>query len=435
MAKASFKSFIRHHKVALLSGGLVAVGLIARFCFLFFTYSPVSDPANFFYGAQSLLESGSLPDPGYFALFPYLLPYTSLLTGAMRLFGDGLLAITILNTLFDLLNAFLFGWLYLRLSGRRFGDRSKVRNRLTFHPLASALYFIFPVHVIFSALSLPVIVVNTFILLTVVMAYLLYRNRKSRAFFGFALLSGLILALGNLFRPFMAVGIIALLLLLTTWFLARHIGWRRALFGAALIIVPFLLFSRLTTAVFTRTLGEPAASSSGWSVFVGANAETRGEWNTTDYAELVALRGQGLSAPEIHNIFMQRGLERWRVRSLGSNLNLLAHKAVILGLEPTKNTYNLNSYPELTDTALLGGLLELSSWFAIGGVIIWLFSRCRPRSSPVFFICLFALLGLLAALLLVEVSPRYFLPLWPLLLLVSGLGYYNSLKKRKPMLQ
>jgi 4-amino-4-deoxy-L-arabinose transferase-like glycosyltransferase len=411
----TIRSLFRRHSVALLAGGLFALGLTARFLFLRYDYTPIADPSHFFSGALDLLTSGRLTEAPYFALFPFLLPYTFLLSLAMRLFGGGLLAVIALNTTIDLLNAYLFGWLFARLT------RSRRQSSATFHPLAAALYFVFPVHVIFSALSLPVIIVNTFILLTLICAYLLHRHRAGRTFYALCFTTGLLLAFGQLFRPVFTVALIAFYLLFLVWTLRHRLPFRRFALGCFLILLPFLALAQLSQAAFTRFLGEPTTSSSGWSLFVGANLASNGEWSATDYAELTTLRDQGLSAPDVHAEFSHRGLARWQTLTWGERCRLFAHKALVLGFQPARNTHNLNSYPNFTHAKFLGYLLAAAAWLALVGVVLWLL-RLTSLTSPVFFIALFAL-GLFAASLLVEVSPRYFLPLWPPLLLLSGLGY------------
>lgn len=420
-------------------GTVLLVGVVARLSFLGYVYDPscACDPGTFYWNAESLAETGHLhPSYGldrgatneqYFAFYPYELSYTASLAASNLIFGGGHLSVVILNLAFDLL-----GTLLIFLVARRLFPGKKWLWLLT-----AAIYFLNPFSVVFSALSLPIIAVNTFLVLAIYLVVVLIGkldqtapNRRTLPLFA---LLGLVLGVGNSFRPIFIIALIATIL--TIIYLAlknRRLRRPALLLGTLLMLATYLASVQLGYLAIDRLTGLRAArSASGWSLYVGSNPETSGRWlpDSPDLSvrrELWAEHGDDMQA--VHDQLTDRAIERYRDNGLWGNISLYADKALVSAGDQSGSMYNayvLVGYPDGPKQAV-DSLAELFILSLFVCMIIALYTRRKSLASGTWIFLELLLIGLFVSGLLLEVKNRYFTVLLPAMILLAVLAFYRS---------
>ncbi|MCL2095038.1 glycosyltransferase family 39 protein [Candidatus Saccharibacteria bacterium] len=416
----------RHFKWLIIA--LFIAGTILRISFLFVGFTAqTNDPQSYFYNAESLINTGELGNSNwwgrnYVAMFPYIFNYIWLLSVFMRIFGTGTLSILALNTFFSLIATGLIYLLFSRTISRRAGL------------LAAALWFINPVEIVFSALPLPIIPVNTFIIAAVFVTYLLLRKRNQpKKFLSSGALLGLTLGLANIFRPLMAVFLIALALVYVFMLIRRFRLLHLATFAASLAIAWTVMSGIQSLALLPAKRATDYQNLnyfSGWSLLLGSNKEHHGTWNKHDEAiqEEVMTETNG-DWPEFDRRLRAIAIERYRSFSASDfPLHWLNKSLVILAGPYYSIQFELRNYRNFghigygifTHVYLATLLLLL-----IFGLTRFILTRHLQLTV---LTALLTAAGILAAhILLTEVMDRYSIPLIPLLFIAGFWGAFFTL--------
>lgn len=303
---------------------ILLIGIIARLSFYFlYSYSPVSDPGSFFNQAQSIASGDGIIGNRYVAFFPYLSAYSTLLGLAIKIIGNSWLATIILNTIFDIFGSITALLLVKKLSNINSNN----------HLAAFALWFLSPFGIIFSSLSLPIIIVNFFIIFSIYLTYLLIQkilksNLKESLIL--SILLGLIIGYGNCFRPIFPVIIIAIVLYYFYTLLTNKHSRQRLLLSFSSLIIIISIFVGIqninTTFVSRQTGFDVPSNASGWSIYVGSNTTTAGSWNLEDDKYLYDLLDKNPNLSEVHDKLSKDGIERYKKLGLGGSISLMMRK-------------------------------------------------------------------------------------------------------------
>lgn len=418
----------------------ILIGLALRLSFLFYEYNPAGDPQTFYNTAIAMNESsgklisgsdidinkGGLNAEEYYAIHPFLFVYTKLLSIAMEVFGGGYFAVLALNILFDALGGFLIYALLKRIAGDK---RVAIAGAI--------LWSLSPFNILFCGLSLPVVAVNSLIILCFLLSYLLIKNRKDVGkFLLLSLALGVAIAVTNTLRPIMAVYIIAITLAIAHQLLSRQIRLWVALSGILVILVPYFGVNKLHDYILTKYTGfeTSIADSGGWNIFVGSNYDSTGRWNRADNDLKGEIFKKVRSVEAAQLEYRNRGIDRWKERGVRQNIVFLFDKSIVLAGEQPSSVYNVDSIINFWPSKYTGGILTL--FFALIIIMNLLFTRNllyinRKEISIVHIMMLFVV-GVLLAQLLVEVSPRYFLPILPAMIILGSLSLLkkSEIKKR-----
>ncbi len=383
---------------------------------------PEGDYATYWSYAQALAEKEVLSCGRYMALFPHLFGYASFLSWFIALLGPLPLLAQGLNVA---LTAVSGGFLFLL--GRRFWG---MEGGVT----AYLLWIACPSQTVYNSLILSEPLYTALLLLFLWLITGPLPRRWTRcALLGLG--AGLVLRWLNGVRPIGAVPLIALFLwrfCLTPDGLGEK-GQRRrwaALLGV--LLAAYLAAGPLWDSHIAARIGEEPSSTPGYSVLVGFNPESGGQWNQED-SELLYFYSDapGATAQDAQ----QAALEAAKARIAGGMdfLTLFREKIrVFLGSDSACVGYcsSVVRHTEELSLACDGFYYLLLFLAAVGGVALW---RSGEKGGALIFPLY--VLGLTAAQMLVEVAGRYHYSLLPVLMLLATAalapGRQKNLKNRR----
>lgn len=436
VAKAS-----RHQRFAIIALPLVIfLGLGIRF-FIYsnFTYEPVSDPLTHFYSAQALSNGNGMVNDSYIARFPYLAAYNSLLATAMGVISDPWLATVVINSAISLIGAALMYVLLARLT-----------KRASMIPVAGfGAWFMSPFEILFSVISLPIVVINLFIIGSILIATILFgalRNGYYGRSLCAAILFGVVAGIGNSFRPIFSIAVIAIAIALIYLLMAKNINRKVMLLSAASFLTIVLTFSVVQSMYAQYVAAEtklPVTMSSSWSMYVGSSSESDGKWNDKDnsYSGVICSNVENIT--ECQTRLRQAAFDRYKNLGISGTANLFVRKLHVLS-SGQSDVYNANDsiggYKNSRTFRIMTAytvmfvlvLFALASRYLYNAAL-QSFSGKKIDASIVFASLL--LLGFFFSIVLVETSPRYAQVLYPLFIMLAalsvGVGYAKKSKSKK----
>ena len=431
----------RSYLVALLGGAALAGGLtwllpryslpmprrpglwVGVFCFalniiwvLLVHIRPFSDYDEYWQVACALAAGRPIPDAWYVAMYPHILGTATFLSGLIRLFGESVFAVTVVNVLLTSLSCTLLF----------FAAKEMLSEEQAF--LAALLWAFTPCKMMLGSLvfSEPL---YTFLILLFFWLFLRLAPLVGAegpvpwAAVGGVSLLGLLLALINIVWPIAVILIIALVLWIV---LLRGAEAKRPGTWGMWLLALFLLLGLYKGALtlwdghVERVLAEKPASVPWYNIYVGFNEETAGRYTDADMDLLTAYLKEGMSADEAQRHMIPHVAERLRA---GINFpKLLSAKLfAFLGNDELGGYTYRFTRPELFVKVCMvicnifyyavflsgfAGLLRMFSSRSLGpGLLL-----------PLYF------LGLTLAHMLVEVANRYHYSLIPILIIFAALG-------------
>lgn len=367
---------------------------------------PVSDFLVLYDAAVELLEDGTaLTEQPYFQMWPYQSGPVIYLAALMKLFGENLLCLKLVNALWAALTSVMVYAL-----ARRFASEGGARA-------ASVLYTLYPG----TWLLVPVLTNQHLSELLFLLALWLYTTAGSwKKRLGLAAAAGAALALGNAIRPVAAVALAgAGCLMILEMLRERRSGWK----AVRDALVRFALLAAVYAAVMgglselTRLSGvnEAGLSSScpEWKFACGLNEDTSGGYSEEDAALVFGSEDPRQAAREL-------ALERMRIPP-GRMLKLLDDKIKAMwgGYEVVVWTMTPNVEEQIDASPLPVKPEQVNRWTrllcsgayvvnflmaALGGAAA-LLGRGRDRDTA--RLLALASLAYFGAHLFIEVQPRY----------------------------
>lgn len=355
---------------------LTALCLVLKEAWVVLVRVPLSgDYATFWGYANWLAKLPVLNNGRYMALFPHIFGYSSFLSWFIRIFGSGELLAQWLNVALTALSgSFLF-----LLAKRWWG--------LAAGASAYLLWIICPSQTIYNSLVLS--------------------------------------------EPLYTAMLLGVLLLLTRW---EDGGKRPILLGAAaglpalaVLLIAYLLTGPLWQAHLTRRIGEEPATTPGYSVLVGFNAQYSGQWNQEDSDLLFSFRDEpGAAAQQAQEKAMEAAKERITSGEI-SFLHLMKEKVrIFLGTDSACVGYASTVLRHIDLFSLAcNSFYYAAILLAAGGLIrLW-----RQRSRSLVLLLPLYVLGLTSAQMLVEVAGRYHYSVIPVLLLLGQAALFPPVPK------
>jgi hypothetical protein len=390
----------------------LSLGTAVRIGWVLWNPAPPSSDFLFLYNAARSAASGDygFADTSYYISFPYQFGFTLYEAVVLRLTGDSLLALKLLNVLWSV----GLGWLVYRLAALLFSERCGRIACLTF------LFYI-PNIIMCSVLTNQHL--SAFLCLLGVL--LLLGRRESGVRWA---ASGLAIGLGSLIRP---VGSVYLAAIALIWLTA---GWRQWRAGherkatmtivrvAALAATFYLL--QVVAGLALQASGITDRPLSGgdhyWKFMVGLNAQTDGLWNADDSkyarqypfgperdrAEWAKIRERLGHEPETAALLARKLVRMWGTGDASAYWSLMgAGKAQA---ERGLNRWERAQYVWLC----VFGALAMIALLRFGG---------GRRVQP-----LLALLLIYAAIhLVIEIQTRYRLDIMPVFIALQSYGAYR----------
>ena len=260
----------------------------------------------------------------------------------------------------------------------------------------------------------------------------------------FSGLSGMLLALGNAYRPIFVVFLLAVFVCWLISALGDKKEIKLALISSSLIAISYLVVGVIPGMIYSRInpYYSGTKSQAGWSFYVGANYETSGRWNSDDrdlyFGDI--LEGQsGGDIVKANGIIMKKGLRRYvDILADGHIVSHFLRKIAVIFGDVKNSIYDLpyifNFSKESEKYKILQDCIMCfySCVLAIMGCCV--FGKIKKKDwlkKNTFMLFLVVLIvGLFFASLLVEAMNRYSLPLMTVMIIIA-LGMIFELDNNK----
>ena len=406
-----------------LALGCFAVNLV---WVLVIRIEPFSDYLKYWQTACALAHGETLPESWYLSLYPHILGTASFLSLFVRLFGESVFAVSLVNVALTTLSCLLL----FRLGSELYGEETGF--------LAGLLWAVDPCKLMLNSLVFSEPLYTSLILLFFLLALRLQRRITAGAtllsLLPWGLSLGLVLLFINLIRPIAAILWIALaiwLLLLRGRAATSAAEWKRWAPVLALALCVYVLGGRLWTGHVEKLLGTEVASTPVYNIYVGFNEQTQGQWSPEDMDLLTAYHNQGMSAPEAQDALRPHLMDR-----LGSGIDfprLFASKLfAFLGSDQLGGYTYRFTRPELF-YKLCMGTCNVFYYGVFLAALVGLWRQLKSRTLNAGLLLPLFFLGLTLAHMLVEVSDRYHYSLIPILILFAAVGFAGRANSQRSM--
>ena len=380
---------------------LLVFPLIIRLCLLFLNYGNFVDDYNYLLNSSLNFASEISLDSNYISMFPYIYPFIFLIGNVFKLLGTNYFNFILVNLLFELMGAF---FLFLIIKNKK----GKIVA------LKALLFYLYnPFSILWITKCCPVIVVNTLLIISI---YFFSKiNLQEKKYLLFSLLTGLFMGITNSFRPILIIFLIAIFIYYV-YLIIKKENIKKVILSFLLILSSFVVTNRLILLKIGDDLDTNIKTSqSGFTLLVGSNMESHGTWNISDsllFSELVEKYGVINGANEAKKIAFER------YKSYGvDTIKLLFYKSGVMGTNlDNYSFYDVFNSIENDFSMKFESRVELYTsiyWYLILFVnlicaFLFVFTKVEINSLNVNSI--FGM-GLFVAMLFVEVSARYFIPI------------------------
>ena len=419
--KSSIINKILENKMIIISFILVAI--LLRFSLLMFDYNEVySDEATFYYNAVSLASNLEI-NSKYIAVFPYLFGYINILSIFMKVFGTTIYHAITFNIIVDLIGA-VFAYL---LGKKIFNDKKK-------GILFLVIWLFNPFNIIWCMKILPINIVNTMIIISAYVFECLLSSFNNKRYLIISIILGIIIGISNSFRPIMIIFLIAIFLYYLYLIIFSKYNLKKLLLSFIMISLCYGVYNNLNYKLVEDATGyTPSKSGSGWSVYVGSNINSNGEWFLEPKLDEFFVKDEDFSPSEIHEYFMEEGIKNYKSYNLITVSKFMIKKLEVLTNDVYSYTYENFTSSVINQSKKYNTVLKsylYCFWFLM--FIINIFSifniTDKDENSRLVFYRLF-FIGLVVSHLLVEVSPRYFMPMLVPLMILMGFQIEKLMKK------
>ncbi|MBQ2961174.1 MAG: glycosyltransferase family 39 protein [Oscillospiraceae bacterium] len=407
-----------------ISANKLALG-IAIFCFVInliwviaIRIEPFSDYDKYWQVAISLATGREIEDAWYIAMYPHILGTASFLSIFVRIFGQSVLMVTVLNVLLTALSGLIVFYICLEIADKEIAA------------MASLLWAICPCKLMLNSLVFSEPLYTCLILLFLLAFIKLHGNvSEDRSqwwvYMVEGALLGFLLQCINIVRPIAGILIIALfiwLIMLRGEELKKLKLWR----SWAFVLLPLVFFYSGTGNIWTSHVAElvgmePAAVPI-YNIYVGFNETTQGQWSADD----MDLLFEYLSQPGVSPSQAQESLLPLLKERLTSGIDyakLFSSKLIAFMGNDELGGYTYR-FTRPVIFVKLG--MVVGNVFYYGILLLAVYGLCRMfrgkfRSSAL--LLPLYVLGLTLAHMLVEVANRYHYSIIPMLIIFAALAF------------
>ena len=375
---------------------------------------PFSDYKEYWDVACALADGAEIPDAWYVAMYPHILGTATILSALVRVFGESVFAVTVMNVVLTSVSCYLI-WL---LGGKLLSERAAF--------LAALLWAVTPCKLMLNSLVFSEPIYTLLILLFFLLFLRLDRRIKEKPLPALCLAAGmgLLLEAINLVRPIALILVIAAAL----WILFLRGGemksgrlWGLWLAAFLLMTAVFRVSGGLWDRHVEKVLGQEIASVPWYNIYVGFNEETGGRYTDADMDLLTGYLKQGMSADEAQKSMIPHVKER-----LASGIDfpkLLETKLfAFLGADQLGGyTYRFTRSERFVKICM--GICNVFYYGVFLAGFAGLVRMFRSRALGAGLLLPLYFLGLTLAHMLVEVADRYHYSLIPILIIFAALGF------------
>lgn len=372
----------------------------------------LSDTGVHYFGAQELAE-GFLGENivTYEKMYPYLFPYTFLLSIFVRLcFGHIDCAIILSNLFFDYCGIFLLYKILHKMKGKK---------NAVFGMLISLVN---PFSIIACWCSLNLIVVNFLLLLVITICINIIHKKANKKFLLTCFALGIAVTLANYFRPLFSVVLIAMIIILFMRYLKDRD--RILILGILVMTCTMVILSQITNRAINKIVNENVMNNTGgWNFYVGSNYESKGQWTASDRDYFFGEITPYYPADIAREMIMEKGIERYSDYSLKMFITHIANKMSVLFANEGNAIYDIRYCLGINNESALYLMCSsiVSLYFALitfGSLLSCIFKR---KNDEDILLLRLLLLGFTAAFVLVEVMNRYTFIMYPVLIIITAL--------------
>ncbi|MBE6140457.1 MAG: hypothetical protein E7172_02850 [Firmicutes bacterium] len=373
---------------------LLIIGIIIRL-FLIFTldFNLSSDFKLYYDTAYSIANNTSIIDAWYLSFNGYVVIFSSILAVVFKIFGSSIINALLFNLIIQLFSCVIL---------------KKIINLYTnnyLKYLLPSIWFILPT---VSSVSILISTENLFIFMFLITIYYYLKIKDDKSLnlknsFKY-LLFGLLLSLSNNIRPIMIIFIIALII----EFILNFKDFKEL--GLLFIICGSFFISNLFyNKYIENVLNEPIRSGAlAWSVYFGANYDTRGYWSELDAIYV----GEILQKENSSNILIKESINRYQDLGIFKTILLFGYKYYHLWTDVNANFAFLslvtsNNYINLK--TLLETISFIMTFILIINAIKSIILKIKEKDFNFLTIYLF-LIGYILSNLLIVVNGRYNYP-------------------------
>ena len=420
----SLFSFVReNYRICLVVGIIIGVIVRAFPLLLNWTYSclnDLSDTGVHYYGAQELV-AGVLEGKiiNYEKMFPYLYPYTYMLSIFVRItFGNIKMAIILSNIIFDYTGIFLVYKILKMIKGKNSAM------------LGMLLAIMNPFSIVSCWIPLNLILVNLFLLAIIYICIRIIIETNVRKTYFECLLLGGVVCIANYFRPVFSVAVIAVIIILVIKYI-REKNVSLLIAGCIMLgalMLPTAIINGKINNYFEENIMDNA---SGWSFFVGSNYESKGQWSATDrdyfFGEIVPYYTKN----EARSIIMEKGFERYSKYTMSLLANHVANKMSVLFADEGNAIYDIKYCFGISEDSWKYQLLYsiVSFYFVILTIFNLVNNFYASNEYDILMFLRLLVLGFSASFLLVEVMNRYTFIVYPVLIIISAMCINDLIDK------
>lgn len=394
---------------------LILFGVLIRILLLFLNYKDVySDEATFYYNAVKLANNTNI-NTRYIAVFPYLYSYILLLASIMNFIGTGFKTVVLTNILLDMLGSYFIYLIGNKLKNKELGIKMML------------LWLYNPLQILWCTKALPVIIVNTLFIICIYTFIILLKSDTIKKKITLSIILGILLGVSNSFRPIFIIFLIAMICYYIYNLLIKENKTDIKLINLIIIIIIFITCNNFyTSLVSSQTNYKIGNNTSGWTLYLGSNLKSNGAWfEVPEFNEFLNSNEDEFDVQEIHNYFKEQAINNYKTYSILNLTKLFTKKYYILTSNIPSYTYESTINP-LTNNKLtiICKLYLIIFWITL--ILNCITIKIKNIKNPIIIFLIILEIGLILSHLLVEVSPRYFIPLTVPLLLISKLEKSNK---------
>ena len=378
---------------------------------------PFSDYDKYWQVAISLATGREIEDAWYIAMYPHILGTASFLSVFVRLFGESVFMVSVLNVVLTTLSGLLIFYICLE-----FADKETAA-------IASVLWAVCPSKLMLNSLVFSEPLYTCLILLFALMFMQLNKaivagERALWECIVIGTLLGFLLQCINIVRPIAGIILIALFI----WFvLLRGSEFKlwKPNYHWLFVLLPFLFmyfsFGNIWTGHVEKLVGMEPAAMPIYNIYVGFNESTQGQWSADDMDLLFAY----LSQPGVTPSQAQESLLPLLMERLGSGIDYV--KLFSSKLMAFLGNDELGGYTY----RYTRGELFVKLSMVIGNVFFYgvlllsvpgLVRMFRNKFESTVLLLPLYVLGLTLAHMLVEVANRYHYSVIPMLIIFAALA-------------
>ncbi len=389
----------------------------------------ISDYSFFYENATNFSKNGAL-DSRYISIFPYLMPYIAILGTFFKVFNsNNYLLVVLLNTIFDLITTII---MY-----KIFSKKNKQKGII-----AAMLWLINPINIVWTTICCPVVIVNCGITCSLYIfekiKYVITENYSVIKLILLNLLYGVVLGVTNIFRPIIIIMIIATFMYYIyeiVFNIKKQVKSIFVILGFAISISIYIIINITSNALISKTIGAKVSIMPGWTLYLGSNVEYNGTWNQESSNEYEKLRNdKSLSAEGIQKVLKEKAIDQYKKNGI-SNVKLFIEKFKVL-----TNFVAGYAYFNLTSTATINNIilfvvrayLEVMMFVIILlNIYSYKYTIKNMQNFQNMLIYILAVIGIISSHLLVEVSPRYIMPVFPMITVIAAITICEIFNEEK----